>query len=88
MEARALDGAPGRSLRSGMPYRSDPDHLSERETEVWALLADDWTYAQIADQLRISPHTVHRHVSSILRKTASKDRAEAGRLYRARQNLT
>lgn len=67
--------------------KSEPGGLSEREQEVAALLAEDWTYAEIGDQLDISKHTVHKHVSSILEKTGTKDRAEAARLYRSRHDL-
>ena len=70
-----------------MLRQNDPNHVSERETEVWALLADDYTYAEIAGRLGISENTVHNHVSAILRKTGSKNRAEASREYRSRQNM-
>ena len=67
-----------------MLHESDPNRVTARETEVWALLADDYTYAEIAVRLSISEHTVDNHVSAILRKTGSKNRAEAARHYRSR----
>jgi pimeloyl-ACP methyl ester carboxylesterase/DNA-binding CsgD family transcriptional regulator len=59
-----------------------PDHhyadLSVREVEVLRLLAGGRSNAQIADALVISPSTVAKHVTSILAKTESANRTEAG----------
>lgn len=51
--------------------------LSKRETEIVRLLAAGKTNAQIADDLVISPATVAKHVTSILSKTGSANRAQA-----------
>jgi DNA-binding NarL/FixJ family response regulator len=49
--------------------RGDPvDHLSEREREVLALMAEGLTNAGIADRLSLSPRTVEAHVSHVLTK--------------------
>jgi DNA-binding NarL/FixJ family response regulator len=51
--------------------------LSERESEVLALLRADVETSQIARRLGISPATVRRHVSDILRKLRVADRSAA-----------
>jgi ATP/maltotriose-dependent transcriptional regulator MalT len=48
-----------------LPY---PNDLTAREVEVIRLVAQGLTNAQIAEQLVLSPHTVHSHVRSILSK--------------------
>lgn len=54
--------------------------LSPRECEVLMLLAEGLTNRGIAERLVISEHTVHRHVTSILRKTGCPSRAAAASL--------
>lgn len=58
--------------------------LSEREREVLELVARGLTDQEIAEQLVLSPHTVHRHVANVRRKLGSTSRsaavAEAARL--------
>ena len=51
--------------------------LSRRETDVLRLVAAGRTNKQIAEQLVISEHTVHRHVANILRKLDEPTRAAA-----------
>lgn len=51
--------------------------LSEREREVLNLLAQDYSNADIAAELVISPKTVRNHVSNILSKLQVADRLEA-----------
>ena len=60
--------------------------LSGREIEVLRLVAQGRTNAEIADLLVISKNTADRHVSNILGKTGSANRAEAT-LYAARHSL-
>jgi DNA-binding NarL/FixJ family response regulator len=50
--------------------------LSQREKEVLQLLSDGLSNAQIGHQLHLSPRTVEKHVSSLLRKTDRSNRAE------------
>jgi len=72
----------------GERVRGEPEGahevLSEREREVLELVARGLTEQEIAVQLVISPHTVHRHVANIRRKLGSSSRsaavAEAARL--------
>jgi ATP/maltotriose-dependent transcriptional regulator MalT len=51
--------------------------LTPREWDVLALLAEGLTNRQIADRLVVSEHTVHRHVTNILRKLDLPSRAAA-----------
>jgi DNA-binding CsgD family transcriptional regulator len=51
--------------------------LSARELEVLRLVAAGLSDAEIADQLVLSPHTVHRHVANIRTKLGLPSRAAA-----------
>jgi DNA-binding CsgD family transcriptional regulator len=54
--------------------------LSKREVEVLAFVAEGLTNQEIADRLMLSEHTIHRHVTNILRKLAVPSRAAAASL--------
>jgi DNA-binding NarL/FixJ family response regulator len=54
--------------------------LSKRESEVLELLRTELTTKQVAHRLGISPVTVRRHVSDILKKLGVHDRGAALRL--------
>ena len=58
--------------------------LSSREREILASVARGLSDREIAEQLVLSPHTVHRHVANIRRKLGRTSRtaavAEAARL--------
>jgi DNA-binding NarL/FixJ family response regulator len=54
--------------------------LSPREVEVLALVAAGLTNAEIASRLLLSEHTVHRHVTNLLRKLGLPSRAAAATL--------
>ncbi len=54
-----------------------PGGLTEREVEVLRLVAAGRSNPEIAHELYISPRTVTTHVSNILNKTNSANRAEA-----------
>lgn len=51
-------------------------HLTEREKSVLQLIVDGLSNAQIGDRLFISPRTVEKYVSTLLRKTFTSNRAE------------
>jgi LuxR family transcriptional regulator, maltose regulon positive regulatory protein len=51
--------------------------LTPREREVLRLLADGLTNRQIAERLVVSEHTVHRHVTNLLRKLGLPSRTAA-----------
>jgi LuxR family transcriptional regulator, maltose regulon positive regulatory protein len=57
--------------------RSPLPQLTPRETEVLRLVARGLTNAQIAERLVISEHTVHRHITNLLRKLELSSRAAA-----------
>jgi DNA-binding NarL/FixJ family response regulator len=59
--------------------------LTEREQEVLALLAEGLSNAQIGDRLHLSPRTVEKYVSSLLRKSDTSNRAELVRYAMAHQ---
>jgi DNA-binding NarL/FixJ family response regulator len=56
------------------------DVLSMREREVLTLVADGMSNAAIARQLKLSDHTVKRHVANILLKLDLPTRAAAAAL--------
>lgn len=56
---------------------SDMEKLSKREHEILTLLAKGLPYKQIADQLCISPSTVHGHLHAIYGKLHVQSRTEA-----------
>lgn len=70
---RAALGAPAASEAAA----GEADLLSEREREVLALVARGLTDAEIAEQLVVSRHTVHRHVANVRRKLGSTSRSAA-----------
>ena len=51
--------------------------MTPREREVLSLLAEGLTNRQIAARLVVSEHTVHRHVTNILRKLDVPSRTAA-----------
>ena len=69
---RLLEASPGtdgdRTLLPG---------VTPREREVLALLAQGLTNKQIAERLVVSEHTIHRHVTNILRKLDLPSRTAA-----------
>jgi DNA-binding CsgD family transcriptional regulator len=73
--AAALDAA--RSLLAETDSVGGASPLTRRETEVLRLVAIGLSNPAIARQLFVSPHTVHRHVSSVLRKLDVPTRAAA-----------
>jgi ATP/maltotriose-dependent transcriptional regulator MalT len=64
-EAERTDGEPAAALLSG------------REREVLSLVAQGLSEREIAEQLVLSPHTVHRHVANIRHKLGRSSRAAA-----------
>jgi DNA-binding CsgD family transcriptional regulator len=73
-EAAKLLRELGISSRRGARGRED---LTQRESEVLALLAAGLSNREIAQRLVISVKTVEHHVSQVLGKTGLRSRAEA-----------
>lgn len=73
------------SARLG-PSSQETSGLTPRETQVLRLLTEGLSDRDIAARLSISPHTVHRHVSSILMKLGLTSRSGAA-AYAARRGL-
>lgn len=62
---------------AGPPLPGAPDLLTERETEVLALMAAGFNNGEIAGALGPSEGTIKNHVSSILAKLGVRDRVRA-----------
>ncbi|HKN95240.1 MAG TPA: LuxR C-terminal-related transcriptional regulator [Thermoleophilaceae bacterium] len=83
--ARAADKVVARlGGRSGSAGRAG---LTRRELEVLALLAQGLSNRQIAEQLVVSEHTVHRHVANIYVRLGVSSRAAAVALAAERDLL-
>jgi LuxR family maltose regulon positive regulatory protein len=80
--AEALERRLGRPNLSGFAGESAGPlgELTPRELEVLALVAEGASNHEIAERLVVSEHTVHRHVTSILRKLGLHSRAAAAAL--------
>jgi DNA-binding NarL/FixJ family response regulator len=63
-----------RVLTGRQRYRQD---LTERESQVLALIADGRSNAEIARELDLSLKTVQNHVSNVLTKLQVRDRTQA-----------
>jgi DNA-binding NarL/FixJ family response regulator len=58
------------------PEAGDPTILTVRETEILGYIANGYSTQNIADELHLSPHTVHTHRKSIIRKLNIKSPTE------------
>jgi FixJ family two-component response regulator len=57
------------------------EHLTGREQEVLAMIAEGLTTKQIADALRLSPRTVESHRAAIAAKSGTSSTAELTRYW-------
>ena len=70
----------------GAPRLRSSQAITARERDVLALVAEGLTNRQIAERLVVSEHTVHRHVTNILRKLDVPSRTAAA-TYAVRTGL-
>jgi DNA-binding NarL/FixJ family response regulator len=84
LDAFAATPAPGDVKPSFDP---ELDQLTSREREVLRLIAQGYTYKEIARELYISVKTVESHVSSVLRKLQLSSRHQLTR-WAAERRLT
>jgi len=77
---RLVDEASRGGGRSALP------ELTPRERDVLRLLAEGLTNRQIAERLVVSEHTIHRHVTNILRKLDLPSRTAAA-VHAARSDV-
>jgi RNA polymerase sigma factor (sigma-70 family) len=59
------------------------EELTNQEREVLNLMADAWTYKQIAQQLHISTETVKTHLKNIYRKLQASGKVDALNKFRS-----
>jgi predicted ATPase/DNA-binding CsgD family transcriptional regulator/DNA-binding XRE family transcriptional regulator len=74
-DALSDEATPPDTSPSPAPHANE--RLTPRELEVLRLLAEGWSYHQIAERLVISPHTVNHHVSTIYDKLGVTSRVAA-----------
>jgi DNA-binding NarL/FixJ family response regulator len=74
-----------RVARAASRWR-DPCALSRRELQVLQMVAAGASVAEVAVQLRLSPHTVRNHLKGVYRKLGVRSRVEAA-AYAVRRGL-
>lgn len=65
-----------KTLDPAIASQSDAFRLTQREQEVLNLLTKGLSNVEIGNKLHLSPRTVEKYVSSLLRKTETSNRAE------------
>lgn len=65
-----------RTWRPSRPVSQTPNGLTERELSIAQMICDGATNPEIAEALFLSRKTVERHVSNVLAKTGTRNRAE------------
>jgi len=62
--------------------QGDPVHeLPTRLGQVAAMISLGYSDKQIAQELGLSPHTVHRHVARLLKRLGAENRAAAAAIW-------
>lgn len=83
--ARVMDELRGKGTRRlSLPDENRSVELTAREWEILHLLADDRSTKDIAEQLHVSPVTVRRHISGLLKRLRVPTREAAVNLFRER----
>jgi DNA-binding NarL/FixJ family response regulator len=81
----AFAGAPASDVKPS--FDPELDQLTTREREVLRLIAQGYTYKEVAKELYISVKTVETHVSSVLRKLQLSTRHQLTRWAAERRLL-
>jgi len=68
------------------PNASEPSVLSERELDVLTGIGKGFSYAEVAEMLKISTNTIRTHVRKIYEKLSVNSRTEA--LYEYNRRMT
>lgn len=76
LEPKSVPGLAAPAERNPNGTQSITLELTCREQDVLTVLAEGVSNIQIGDRLHLSPRTVEKHVSSLLRKTETNNRAE------------
>ncbi len=70
------------SQQNFMPLNDFKTQFSQRETEVLKFICSGYTYKMCAQELAISPNTVHHHIEKIKQKIGSRSKFELISLYK------
>src|ERR1700745_3992138 len=81
---RRLRGRPGSGPGSFGTIAVMDGGATKREADVWALLGEPLTYAEIGARLFISARTVESHVTALRRKLDASDRRGVAPLHAGR----
>lgn len=65
------------------PYRDAVAHLTDRQRECMALVAENLNSKKIGKQLGIAPNTVDKHVKTVRAMFGDMDRFDVARIIRA-----
>lgn len=76
LEVTVQPASSAASLKPASPPMPPMPSLTQREHEVLRLLAGGLPNTQIGDRLHLSPRTIEKYVSNLLRKTDTNNRAE------------
>jgi DNA-binding CsgD family transcriptional regulator len=71
----------GRSSKHKRSQERAGEGLTARELDVLALVADGEPTAAISQRLGISENTIKSHLTSVYRKSGSRNRVQAARHY-------
>jgi DNA-binding CsgD family transcriptional regulator len=83
------DGSTGSKQKdTGGAKRRQPGPLSRREREIFELLADGLSGAEIAERLTLSPETVRTHIRNAMAKLEATTRSQAIAVALRRREIT
>lgn len=76
LEDTAQEAIAPQEMATSFTIHSNNLYLTKREQQVLDLLAKGLSNAEIGNKLHLSPRTIEKYVSSLLRKTETGNRAE------------